>query len=91
MPNKFFEYMAAGIPVIVYKADAVAELVNKHGLGVVLDKPSDVKHLDKLPYDKLVENVLKFRKENSLEGQRDKLERIYLDVLDTENFEIGSN
>jgi len=37
MPNKLFDYIAAGIPVIVYKADESAKFVREHGLGIVIE------------------------------------------------------
>lgn len=42
MPNKLFEYIAAGIPVIVCNATEAAEFVQKHGLGVVVDSIQEI-------------------------------------------------
>jgi glycosyltransferase involved in cell wall biosynthesis len=35
MPNKLFEYLAAGIPVISINSDEVSEFVVQHGVGIV--------------------------------------------------------
>lgn len=43
MPNKLFEYLAAGIPVIVYEANAAAAFVEHHGIGVVI-RPTTREH-----------------------------------------------
>ena len=42
MPNKLFEYIAAGIPVMVYDSKLVADFVTKEGIGVVVNSPDDV-------------------------------------------------
>ncbi len=40
MPNKLFEYISAGIGVIVSPVEGVSRLVNEFGIGVVLNKVS---------------------------------------------------
>jgi len=40
LPNKLFEYMMAGIPVLACDLPEIARVVNKHGCGVTVD-PSD--------------------------------------------------
>jgi len=42
MPNKLFDYLAAGIPVIVHKADECARFVREHNVGVVVDTVRDI-------------------------------------------------
>ena len=42
MPNKLFEYLAAGIPVIVWKSDEAAEWVKERGVGVVIDDLNEI-------------------------------------------------
>ncbi len=42
MPNKLFEYVAAGIPCIVYQADEIAEFVQENELGVVVNDINDI-------------------------------------------------
>ena len=36
MPNKLFEYMAAGVPVIVFNADTAGQFVKQLGVGIVI-------------------------------------------------------
>ena len=36
LPNKLFEYMMAGVPVVCSELDAVAEIVRAHDVGVVV-------------------------------------------------------
>lgn len=42
MPNKLFEYIAAGIPCLVYQADEAADFVTEHELGVVIQDLEDI-------------------------------------------------
>jgi len=42
IPNKLFEYMAAGIPIIVLNADECAEFVMQTGIGVVVNSMDDI-------------------------------------------------
>jgi len=34
MPNKLFEYLAAGIPPVVYESQEALEFVKEHGIGI---------------------------------------------------------
>lgn len=38
MPHKFLEYLAVGLPVIVFNAHEMERFVKKHRVGIVLDK-----------------------------------------------------
>lgn len=40
LPNKFFEYLAAGIPVIVNSGSEMARIVEEYSCGVVVDSSS---------------------------------------------------
>jgi hypothetical protein len=74
VPSKFFTYMEAGLPVLVSrKLRAVADLVEKNGVGMVVEDGGEA-HLDRVMqgwhefYPKLVDNVENFR--NDWEGKR---------------------
>lgn len=43
MPNKLFEYMAAGIPIIALNCGEVADFVEKYGVGIVVKSVSEIK------------------------------------------------
>lgn len=42
MPNKLFEYMAAGIPVIALNAKAAGEFVEEHGFGISVSSVDEI-------------------------------------------------
>jgi len=43
MPNKLFEYMAAGIPIIALNCGEVADFVEKHGVGIAVKSVKEIK------------------------------------------------
>jgi glycosyltransferase involved in cell wall biosynthesis len=79
MPNKLFEYLAAGIPVISINADEVSDFVSKHGLGVVA---KDLNELNKIARDRkmrssLAEKVEDERERFTMGGQVNEIEALY--------------
>jgi len=42
-PNKLFEYLAAGIPVVAMNAPVVGEFVEKHGIGISVSSVQELK------------------------------------------------
>ena len=50
LPNKLFEYLGCGLPVLTLRHRALEGFVSEHGVGVVLDSPEDLverlAHLD---------------------------------------------
>jgi glycosyltransferase involved in cell wall biosynthesis len=43
LPNKIFEYLGCGLPVLTLGHRAIARLVREHGVGLVLDSPADLR------------------------------------------------
>jgi len=81
MPNKMFEFIAAGIPCLVYKADEAAEFVTKHKLGVVVNS------LDEIPkiYDQheLYRRIVQEKRHQfTMKSQVDKIQGLYKKVMD---------
>ena len=79
MPNKFFEYLSAGLPVICTVGSELAEIVDTHKIGLVfnyseldaLESKLMLLHDDE--YIKMQENVQKYLVENGFWLQRTKL------------------
>ncbi len=80
MPNKLFEYLAAGIPVIAFNAVEVEEFVKEHGIGVVLEDFRDIPRIyhDSDRYKKV---VMEKRHMFTMENQIDKLIGLYNKLL----------
>ena len=42
LPNKLFEYLACGLPVLALRHRAIARFLRERGLGIALDSPADL-------------------------------------------------
>ena len=66
-PHKFSLYLAAGVPVIVWKESALAEYVEKKCIGIIVRDLRELKKvlngLHEQEYNKMVENVMRVRKD----------------------------
>lgn len=81
MPNKLFEYMAAGVPLIVMNAPEAAEFVKKHDIGVVVDSIEDIPAIyDQHHYYKTM--VAKKASEFSMESQVPSILNFYKTVIE---------
>jgi glycosyltransferase involved in cell wall biosynthesis len=89
MPNKLFEYLAAGLPILVYGADEVAEFVSKHEVGVVVDKLEDIpKVYDEWP--KYKKRVLEKRELFHVDTQAPAIKGVYEKLLGAEQAKDAS-
>jgi glycosyltransferase involved in cell wall biosynthesis len=83
MPNKLFEYIMYGIPVIVSNTKDQAEFVKKNKIGYVLeddDKDAFISLLNSIndsKYNEMLENVYGIKKTISWDNQEEKLLGIY--------------
>lgn len=81
LPTKFFSYLEAGLPVVVSRRiKAVAELVQEHGLGLVVgqeDIPRLGELLDAADYAALRANVRAYRAAHGLDRTLDGLLDLY--------------
>ena len=80
MPNKLFEYIAAGLPMIVLHSKRTGKFVTKYGMGIHVEHPSDVNQYLDDAY-KYRENVLKHRDEFWMEDHIGILEDLYKSIL----------
>jgi len=61
-PHKLSCYMAAGIPVIVWKKSAICDFVLKNNIGYIISNIYDINKLDFSDYDVKLSNVKKIQK-----------------------------
>jgi len=79
MPNKLFEYMAAGVPVVAMNAADCAEFIERHDIGIVVDSLEELcarwgEHRVKR------NNVLRLRKRFSMNRYVSALEDFYANL-----------
>ena len=65
-PNKASMYIAAGIPLIIWSGAALADFVQKYGLGITVDSiyelKSAVENVTDVQYAQMLENIRPFTK-----------------------------
>ena len=82
LPNKVFEYLGCGLPVLALRHKALARLVDAHGVGVVLDELSDLaERLDALDLVTLRRQVAKIRFDLTVEARISKVVELYESVV----------
>jgi len=80
--NKLFDYIAAGIPSFIYKADATKGLFGKKGIGVCIDNLLEIKDYYSGAVGGICKDTIKKEgKEYTMEGQLTMLEQFYKKVL----------
>ena len=88
MPNKLFEYVAAGIPCLVYNAAEAAEYVEKHHLGAIIRANTsgqaaklihfEIKRCEHIHYRRRVKAL---RREHSMASQMPQLINLYTEAI----------
>lgn len=76
MPNKLFEYIAAGVPVMVHQADEAARFVTDNGLGVAIEDVAEIPEIYG-QHEKYRDAVRARRGELVMEGQVDGIVELY--------------
>ena len=80
--NKEMEYLACGLPVIVYGAPATAKYIKHHDIGLVFDKLEDIRpEILDAEYPRLKANVDKLMPELTMEKHIHRLEDLIKKVL----------
>lgn len=92
MPNKLFEYIAAGIPVISINAHEVSDLVTREGLGVVCGSVEEIARTmrDRKARRELAENVEDRRGRFVMEKQVSRIEELYAEAADRRKDRLGA-
>lgn len=80
LPNKMFEYIAAGIPVVCMNAGETSKFVEKHKVGITVKSVAELKerwneHIE------LRKNVVRVGRSLSMENYIDVLPALYEEVL----------
>jgi glycosyltransferase involved in cell wall biosynthesis len=81
LPNKIFEYIQAGIPIIATNLPEVKKIIDKYNVGIIIDElsPAEISNAvnklknDKNLYNKLQENTKIAALELSWENEKGKL------------------
>ncbi len=79
MPNKLFEYMAAGVPVVSMNSASCSEFIEAHGVGITVSGPEELaarwgQHRE------IRKQVIKRRKQFSMNNQIHLLEKFYEEI-----------
>jgi len=80
MPNKMFEYIAAGVPVVVINAKECGEFVREHGVGIEVGSLEELA-LRWKEHTEIRKNLLKVRAKFSMENNIKSLEELYASLL----------
>lgn len=91
LPNKVFEYIFAGLPVVTSNMPSLTEFVNETKIGEVfeVENPTDLAAkvsrilADPAPYRERASDA-ELRREVSWEGQADQLRNLYADLIGKE-------
>ncbi len=98
LPNKLFEYLMAGIPVLASPLDAIAEVIRNYDVGQVLSSlaPAGVGAAinailaDRVELARMSRNALEVaQQEFCWEKERLQLIRLYHDILASHNIEYS--
>ena len=80
LPNKAFEYIACGLPVLTFPHRALSEFVEEHKVGLVIDGFDRMK--EKLAEsEEIRDNVVKKRYEFTIENNINRLIRFYTNLI----------
>ncbi|MEC8243657.1 MAG: glycosyltransferase [Verrucomicrobiota bacterium] len=88
LPNKFFEYAMAGLPMLVSDLPEMRKLVEKYNCGVICETitpegiAKGIKKLLDQDLEKLGKNARKMAEAHSWEAQEEKLLTLYNKVLE---------
>lgn len=87
LPNKFFEYIMAGLPVIISDLYEMKKIVKEKDVGMIVKKNNSVeliRVLEKiryLPEDKFKKNLIELSKIYNWENEEKKLIKLYNSLL----------
>ena len=84
MPNKMFEYLMAGIPVLVSNLAELSKFINKNKVGMIINKDINILEIiDNLSFNDIKQyqnNIEKLKLQYNWEKQEEKLNIIYKEL-----------
>jgi asparagine synthase (glutamine-hydrolysing) len=87
LPNKFFEYMMAGLALVVSDLPEMARLVREHDLGVLVPECEEesvaraINSLDRASIDEMKRHSLSAAKVLNWDAEQEKMMSLYREVL----------
>lgn len=90
LPNKAFEYVGSGLPVVSLPHDALADWIEAHGVGIVVQRASEVAGvLRAMDFDALRDTVRAKRRDFTMEAAIGRLRDLYVAVSGTPSLAVG--
>ena len=91
--NKIFDYICAGIPVMVMNANKMGKWLEETGFGLEIKSFDDIEKIkeDRTIRENLQQNILGGRVGYSMEENIGRLEDFYKEILDDSNFYQEAN
>ena len=84
LPNKLYEYLACGLPVITLEHRALRRMLQAEGVGIALDRVEDLAAaLAAADVDALRARVAAARERFTVEHEIDRIAALYREVADT--------
>jgi hypothetical protein len=80
MPNKLFEYILSGLPIICLNAKEPGEWVEKHGLGVCISDPAEIPGIYE-QHHKIRKHMVKHQDAWSMEQQTEQILELYSKIV----------
>lgn len=86
LPNKLFEYFAAGLPVVIINADAAGALVQHHGVGIWVRNAKQFELLPELLandelWEAMSQRVLAFREQFNMDAVAPEIVKFFGRVM----------
>jgi hypothetical protein len=74
LPNKLFDYLAAGLPVLSPPFKSLKYFIENNQVGIVFENIEDLlKSINSVDYAKLATNVMNLRQNLTIEGSADNV------------------
>ncbi|MBW3593777.1 MAG: glycosyltransferase [Actinobacteria bacterium] len=82
LPNKAFDYLVSGLPVLTLNHRALRRMLREHGWGISVDRPEDLgPELARRDLDKLRRRVAAARADLTVEANIERLAALYEQVV----------